>query len=188
MSKSSHSIRPDFNRILDHVISTEQISSNGLSGRIEADEAERQKIAELLGLVELTSFTLDYSISPLGKSRFELTGNLTADVTQECVVTLEPVRADIKEDILLEFWPENQLSQFASDRPEEGAELAPDEPEPIVEGQMDLGTLAYEYLSAALDPYPRKEGAAFDWQEEGDSGSAEPVSKPFAALEALKKP
>ena len=38
---------------------------------------------------------------------------------------------------------------------------APDAPEPIVDGLVDLGALVAEFLALGLDPYPRKPGVAF---------------------------
>ena len=56
-----------------------------------------------------------------------------------------------------------------------------DEPDPIVDGKIDLGALAAEFLALGLDPYPRKPGAEFAApvaEEDDDS--------PFAPLTELK--
>ena len=51
--------------------------------------------------------------------------------------------------------------------------------------EIDVGRVVFETLSAALDPYPRKNGASLEWQ---DPESAEGVgaSGPFGALKKLK--
>ena len=55
--------------------------------------------------------------------------------------------------------------------------LDPDEPDEIVDGGIDLGALAAEFLTLALDPYPRKPGSAFAPPvAPGDDGT------PFARL------
>ena len=36
-----------------------------------------------------------------------------------------------------------------------------DAPDPIVDGKIDLGALAAEFMVLGLDPYPRKPGAEF---------------------------
>ncbi len=56
------------------------------------------------------------------------------------------------------------------------------EPEPLVDGVVDLGALATEFLILGLDPYPRKPGAVF--QPPQDS---KPDGGPFAALAGLTK-
>ncbi len=47
--------------------------------------------------------------------------------------------------------------------PDRAAALAeqPDPPDPIVNGRIDLGQLAAEFLALGLDPYPRKPGVEF---------------------------
>jgi hypothetical protein len=74
--------------------------------------------------------------------------------------------------------------QAASDDNDEGASKRGrrnlDGPEALVDGAVDLGALAIEFLILGLDPYPRKEGAVF--QQPPD---IEPEPGPFAALAGL---
>jgi hypothetical protein len=60
----------------------------------------------------------------------------------------------------------------------------PDPPDPIVNGRIDLGALASEFLALGLDPYPRKPGVEFKSLTE-DADDARP--SPFAVLGKLKK-
>jgi hypothetical protein len=88
----------------------------------------------------------------------------------------------VTEDIDLLFEPRPALLAGA-----DGAAAAPegkldDKTEPLVDGKVDLGALATEFLILGLDPYPRKPGAIF--QPPADAG---PDEGPFAALGALKK-
>ena len=55
-------------------------------------------------------------------------------------------------------------------------------PEPLIEGKVDLGAIATEFLLLGIDPYPRKAGAEF-----AAVNTADDSARPFAALEALKK-
>ena len=55
-----------------------------------------------------------------------------------------------------------------------------DEPDELVDGRIDLGAIASEFLTLALDPYPRKPGVAF----EGPALEAEKPS-PFSRLRVL---
>ena len=52
-----------------------------------------------------------------------------------------------------------------------------DEPDPIIEGKIDLGALAAEFFALGLDPYPRKPGASFEL-----NAKPEPADSPFAVL------
>jgi uncharacterized metal-binding protein YceD (DUF177 family) len=153
---------------------------------IDATEAERSHLVPFLGIEALESFSFRYRLVPAAQGRFLLTGKIDAQVTQKCVVTLEPVLTHIDEDVSLECWPANQLE----DQDEENANLAPDvlpddPPVPIVDGRVDLGMLATELLASAIDPYPRKEGVAFDWKDP-QGGSNATSASPFAELAKLK--
>ena len=57
-----------------------------------------------------------------------------------------------------------------------------DDTEPLIDGKIDLGAIATEFLIVGLDPYPRKPGAVFQ-----PPVDATPDEGPFAALGALKK-
>ncbi len=59
-----------------------------------------------------------------------------------------------------------------------------DEPDPVIDGKIDLGALTAEFFALGLDPYPRKPNASFD--EEG--ANLEPEDLPFAALAQPLKP
>jgi hypothetical protein len=102
-------------------------------------------------------------------------------VTQNCVVTLDPVESEIDEAVDLVFAPPAVAAV------EDGAAIhevdAEDPPEALRDGTVDLGALATEFLILGIDPYPRKPGAVFEAPAQAD----DPVSHPFAALAALKK-
>jgi hypothetical protein len=82
----------------------------------------------------------------------------------------------------LRFAP--QAAAPASAKSETVAAHTSDEepPETLLDGKLDLGAIATEFLLLGIDPYPRKPGAEFA-PVKADDASA----KPFAALEALKK-
>lgn len=129
-----------------------------------------------------------------------VTGRFTAKLTQACVVSLEPVITDLEEEF--EAWfanPDNavMLSKARRDRQakkgggEEPMMEEKDDPEPIVNGHIDLGELVTQYLSLALDPYPRAPGHE---EEDGEyelvkaqSPASDLQRNPFAALKDWKK-
>jgi len=57
-----------------------------------------------------------------------------------------------------------------------------DAPDPIVDGKIDLGALAVEFMALGLDPYPRKPGAEFT-----PPASDEALDSPFDALAKIAK-
>ncbi|MGA7457871.1 MAG: DUF177 domain-containing protein [Methyloceanibacter sp.] len=160
---------------------------DGASGEIIATEAEMKAIAGLLDLARLKVLTLDYRFNHCGSGRLRLTGRLKADVTQTCVVSLDPVDARIDVPLEVEFWAEAllQTSETSTELP--GSVVQLEGAEPIVCGQIDLGSVAHETLATSLDPYPKREGVSFDWSQAEPNQAQEAQSGPFAALAALKR-
>ena len=160
---------------------------------IEADASERYALAKALGLAGIACLKGEFAVAKRGRYALRVTGEVTASVTQTCVVSLEPFEAQLREPVDSSFAPEpdardaeKKLAAAAKIAGAEGLVLSetPDPPDPIVNGLVDLGALAAEFLALGLDPYPRKSGVEF----------AEPVlqhaladSGPFAALAALRK-
>jgi hypothetical protein len=110
---------------------------------------------------------------------------VTARVGQVCVVSLDPIENDVIEEIDLLFVPESQvpaLAETVDDDGDDAGEDAPDPPEPIVNGMIDLGRLATDALFLGVDPYPRKPDAVLELPSIAD----DPEDHPFAALKALK--
>jgi uncharacterized metal-binding protein YceD (DUF177 family) len=148
-----------------------------------ATEAEKAEIAALLELKALDDLTFTYRLRQGGNGRLHLSGRLKAAVVQTCVVTLDPVEAELDIPVEAEFWPQRLIEGL-----EQSAEThdgAFDWPEPIQDGRIDLGPLIYETLAMSLDPYPKREGASFEWSQ--DKGEAPAGISPFAALEALRR-
>ncbi len=121
-------------------------------------------------------------MSALGQGRYRLKGTLTARVMRECVVTLEPVPEKVAEAVDVAFWPFSSLPATAEQEMEVSS--VP-EVEAIEHGQIDAGRVLFEILSASLDPYPRKPGVRFEWEDKA-SEEAPIATGPFAALKKLK--
>jgi hypothetical protein len=174
------------------VIEVRSIGETGQKSNFEASPEQCASLASELGLIACNSLTVACKVRSLHRGRYRVVGHINADVVQACVVTLEPVPALLSEDMDLEFWPVEQLAaeakpgvtQEASDELSDTADFDAlgDEPaEPITQGRIALGRVIYELVSAALDPYPRKSGAEFNWASKDDG-----AVKPFAALAQFK--
>lgn len=132
--------------------------------KIEASESERKAIAKRLGLSSLASLTGEFvlkahKIDSIKAVRVQ--GHVHAELEQECVVTLEPVPATIKESIDALFsdsLPDSKDEDWGGLLGSEDGE-GPDAAELIENGQIDIGELAVQYLSLALDPFPRHKDA-----------------------------
>jgi uncharacterized metal-binding protein YceD (DUF177 family) len=161
---------------------------DGTMGETAATKAEMDQIARLLDLVALNRLDFCYRLDHRGPGRVRLTGQLQADVTQTCVVTLDPVEARLDVPVEVEFLPDSLVEEFErrADQPDNQGLL--DWPEAVLDGTIDLGPVIYETLATALDPYPKRAGASFDWSQAGPDEADQGKSGPFAALAALKRP
>jgi len=166
-------------------VTVAQVPDTGLHREIEASAREREAVAEVAGLREIAFAHASFDVTPMSGGRFNVAGRVRARIGQTCVVTLDPIENDIDEEIDLIFAPEAEVRQLADlieeGQDSEGAEVA-EQPEPIINGVIDLGRLATDALFLAIDPYPRKPGAVF----EAEVTALDPEDHPFAALKALQ--
>lgn len=173
-------IEPEFSRRL----AIDEIAREGSVMTLEATPDERKRLAARFGLLALDRLTADLTVTrALSGIPIRVQGRLSASVVQECVVSLEPVNSEINELIDVEYAP------VAEDEPEEGFSLdEPDPPEPLESDTLELGELVAQHLSLALDPYPRKEGAAApEWEAGGAQGDENEAENPFSVLAELQK-
>lgn len=160
------------------------------SVKIEAGEAERAALATRFVIPAVKSLKADLTITPEA-GRFHVYGDLSADVTYRCIRT--DVLFDETVESPVEGWfmdKEGTLS-FAKARKKRADEEGDqpnfmeesDDPEPLENGQIDLGELAAQTLALALDLYP----VSPDAPEPADD-AAEParVDNPFAVLGQLR--
>ena len=176
MAKTT-TIEPELSRPLQ----VDKISAGGIEETIKASGKERAALAERFGLLDLQKLEARVEVRPArGGVMFEATGHMEADVVQQCVVTLEPLPAHLTQEIDVLFTLPELLETGDARLP---MEMNEEETEAIVGGVIDLGELVAQHLGAALDPYPRKPGAAFVEAEYGDATEA----NPFAKLTELKK-
>ncbi len=157
-----------------------ELSDAGLRRERAASADERAAVAAALGILEASNIHVAYRIDCLAGGGYRLSGSMTANVAQPCVVTLEAVRSDLKESFDVEFWPNVDANDASQDaRILEGRDV-----ERLEGSEIPVGRIVFETISAALDPYPRKAGAEFGWQD-AKSTDLEKQS-PFAALNRLK--
>ncbi|MGI9385434.1 MAG: YceD family protein [Methyloligellaceae bacterium] len=177
---------PDTTAVFSKPYRVDRIPDQGTSGQIQADDSERRAMAKIMELESLDRLTLRFEMNPIGKGRYRVQGHLEAVVTQNCVITLEPIRSEIAEDIDLEFWPEIDLVEASEADLDKAFDPEHDDPEPIRDGVIDLGVVAYETLATGLDPYPRKPDAAFEWSDDETVQREASEAHPFDVLRTLK--
>jgi uncharacterized metal-binding protein YceD (DUF177 family) len=189
--------KPAFSR---PVLITDLLRDPARSWDIEADAEEREALTELNELEGIASLKAKFNAVKAGKF-IRITGRLDSRLTQQCVVSLEPFETEISEEIDARFFEEpagparraardarsdktagsGQKAAAAPRKLPEPVSMDEDEAEAVVDGRIDLGALASEFLTLALDPYPRKPGVTFESADEEN-----PAESPFSELGALK--
>jgi uncharacterized metal-binding protein YceD (DUF177 family) len=155
-----------------------------LSRTRQATPEECIELARELDILTCDSVGVEYAIKSLGKDRYRFSGTLEAAVSQACVVTLDPVPARISETFSIELGPPEALDEGSTPAGDREILSMPDI-EPIEDGRIDVGTMVFGMISAALDPYPRRSDAEFDWIDPKIKADPE-ATNPFAALAKLK--
>lgn len=173
---------------LSRPLQVDRVSLGGMEEHIVASPDERAALAKRFGLADLPRLEAKLNIDHAEGKMLAVTGKLFADVVQSCVVTLEPVPEQVIESIDVLFAPPHLVEKSWDGAFTDIGDAEP--PEPIENGLIDLGELVAQHLAAALNPYPRKEGAeigaveAFGQEKAGKTVSPQ---SPFAKLAALKK-
>ncbi len=167
-------------------VRVEPLPKDGLNQTIEADAAERAALAALNGLLAIAKLRANLTLRRAGRDAVRVTGQVLAEVTQTCIVSLEPFAVMIDEPVDVRFAPPREAAAGRRKQSDGEADVArfdaEDPPDPVVDGKIDLGALAAEFMALALDPYPRKPGALFEPSDEDA-----PNNSPFGALADLDK-
>ena len=148
-------VHPPFSR----PFAVSELRDTGHEIAITARPDERAELARIDGLVALSRLEADFRITRRGRIGLNVAGEVRASVTQNCVISLEPFEAQVREPISVRYDIKRKADHdIAVDAiVVEIGDLDP--PELVVDGRIDLGALAAEFLALALDPYPRKPGA-----------------------------
>ena len=154
------------------------LSPDGIELTLAPNKEIRAELARQAGVLAVPELLAKLKVSPDGHGGAEVEGRLEATVRQICIVSLDPFDNKVSEPIELRFAPAS-VARPAGGTIDVGLENPPD---PLVDGAIDLAAVVAEYLTLAIDPYPRKPGAVFKPPKQSrDKGES-----PFAALKKLK--
>jgi uncharacterized metal-binding protein YceD (DUF177 family) len=158
------------------------LSDAGYATTVTASPSELDRLAEWEDVEEVSLFQGEVTLKRQSQTRFLYAARLTVELTQSCVVTLDPVRSHISREFT------RQLHYTPARHPGKGGAItlgaAEDEaPEEIDSLKFDLAGPLLEEFSLAIDPYPRAPGVTFNPPEEQLDAS----ENPFAVLKGLKR-
>jgi len=157
---------------LHRPLALDRVGAHVLVVDVDAGPDELAAVAARLRVLALGSLHCAFKLRRIGAGIIEAQGVLRAQVTETCVVTLDPFSHEVRETFTVHFVP---------------AGTENDDPDPEAVDQIpypgsaaDLGEAAVEQLALALDPYPRKPGASLPEELSVDGSS------PFAGLLARR--
>jgi uncharacterized metal-binding protein YceD (DUF177 family) len=174
-------MNPEFSHILDANL----LLQGPEALMVSANEGELEKVKERLGLVSLDSLKATIKVHAPTRTQkcIQLDVVLKATLSQTCVVSLGPVEETVQERFSLLLSKDPEPEEALQD--DNWLDLAEEEAETIYVGEsgvFDIGEIIVQYLSLAINPYPRRPDAAFTALIEDM-----PSKNPFATLKALKE-
>jgi hypothetical protein len=175
---------------LAHSYNLARLGNAGDGVILAANDTERAAIAKWSGILSLEAFEARVEIEKLAHNRFGLVFHLTAELTQACVVTLEPVRSRMERQFARELHFSGPTRHKPippnSGSPDSGLDLLLDSdqegPEEIESLHYDLAAPILEEFALSLEPYPRCPGVEFCPQ----TYTQDRPESPFSALKKLK--
>jgi uncharacterized metal-binding protein YceD (DUF177 family) len=150
-------------------IEVARVSPLGSHEKISADVKECEALARRLNLPAVHAVDAHLVLKPWRGGGIKVTGQVTADIDQQSVVSLEAFRSTVNFDVARYF-----LAHV------EGEEDGERDVDLITGGVIDIGEVAAESLALELDPYPRKPGEEFHMSTE--DGTPQASITPFDKL------
>lgn len=185
----SDKFTPEFSRI----VKTEEMVSGKEKLVVEANEKERAALAERFELVSINSLRAELEVKTASNGEVTVRGPMSAEIVQNCVATLEPVPETVEDTVEVLFSPHVSEDDMPSN-PDDLENLSEEElmalleqPEPLVDGKIDLGEVVAQFLAVAMDPYPRKDDAELPESIQSEEEVDDDKPNPFAQLAGLKE-
>lgn len=178
-----------------HLFDTETLEREPVTLTLVPDDSQKDAVAKRLGLDGLGDVRAQMTLrrNP-GNMVIHIDGRIKAVAYQKCVITLSPIEMEV--DAPFEAWYADSSQTLSFTKAKRERELEKDnvekpildeseDPEPIIDGQIDLGELAVQHLSLNLDPYPKAIGAHYEIGDDDvktSDKSGEAYHNPFEAL------
>jgi hypothetical protein len=176
-------------------VSVETLEKGPKTFTFQADAQERADLARRFAIVSIESAEASVTAQDVGGGMVHAIGTVRADITQACAVSLAPIKARIEEEFEGWFGDKGKAVSFARAKTERearkghvDAEVLEEsvDPEPIIGGKVDLGELAAQYLSLAIDPYAHAPGVAYEFGPEQGARQTDGANLRKSPFEALK--
>ena len=178
------------------LIEADDITAEKMRLSITPDKEARANLVRRLGVLGFDSLKADLELRrEQGGMVVHVVGHINAVLQQACVVTLDPVEAKVSKAFEAWFADPDQAVTLAKAKHDKNVKASGEtpileeceDPEPIIDGKIDLGELVTQHLSLAIDPYPHAEGVHYEFGDDDQQKVPEAFkSNPFAKLKDWK--
>ena len=141
--------------------------------KLSTEPSDHQALTERFGWVSVDHLSCELYIRKMAQNCWDVSGHITGQIVQNCVITGLPVPENI------DFQIEERYVREADQADQ--VEVGLDGVEPIKNGAIDIGELAVQSLCLAATAWPRVDDAP-DYFSVGE----QELNHPFARLSVLK--
>lgn len=139
-------------------VGLDDIQSEPRSYTVEATEEERDGLAERFKVVSIDKLQADITVGKVTNPKaISVAGDLSADLIQQCIVTLKNVPEKVQEHFELLLVSPELAAEFDEDEVYADPE-APDY-DSFDDDVIPVGEIVAQTLSVMMNPYPRVPGA-----------------------------
>ncbi len=142
--------------------------------KLSTRPSDHQALTERFGWISVDHLSCDLCIQKIAQNCWDVTGHITGQIVQNCIVTGLPVPENI------DFQIEERYVRIVDQADQ--VEVGLDGVEPIKNGAIDIGELAVQSLCLAATAWPRVNDAP-DFYRFCD----QETDHPFAVLSSLKR-
>jgi hypothetical protein len=151
-----------------------------LERRLAPDSAVRGRLAAFLDIERLDALDAKLRLTPWHDGA-RIDGHWSANVTQLCGVSLEPLVSDLAGDFVVHVLPASSKHAPTDPAPEVVIDPDADDPPDLLETDViDLAGYVIEHLVLEIDPFPRAPNVEFT------PPVGPPETSPFAKLSGWK--
>jgi len=158
---------------------------------LSPDAPELKRIAAECDVIAVSSLDATFRLKRWRKNGVIVSGHFSADVEQECIMTLESVHSRLDEHFERQFLPKGSTDYKMPEVIDGEMVLDPeanDIPDLLESNEINLWNILVEEMILAIDPFPRSDSHIDEITESSNiapESGQEPTHKPFSDLKAL---
>ena len=169
--------------IFDIEVPLDKLPVKGRHIKVEANSDDLAELAKIARVSDVGRFNASLHVARVDAA-IQVQGKMSAEITQPCVITLEPVHQRIEEILDRVFLPKTKEMIENAPGSETYIDLGPEDVPDYFEGNsVDLTAYLLETLGLSIDLYPKIAGAKMSEAQAGDNPDS---LSPFAALKSLE--